>query len=334
MHRSIRGNLYVMVGDEVGRQLGAVYALLRARCRLLDDLQLRHLTGRQAVNNVSESDNKKWAPSVYTKLYRSIFDGSLYGQFEPLTTFMAMLALANQHGEVDASPERIAGSLGCKLEFVLRGIKSLEAPDKRSRTPDEDGRRIVRLGNEDGAPRPFGWRIVNYTKYRAIRNEEERRVYKRGWDRINRSRNPTNPTTPDRKQTHTEAEAEAEAKTTKERAEHTRASRLPPDWQPPEDLKAWALTERPDLDLQATTDSFRDYWISKPGKEGTKLDWPATFRNWVRKERQGPNREAAPATVKPTCAHCKKPLSGAWTIMDRGKICKSCREDYNNGIWQ
>ena len=161
---------------------------------------------------VSESDTKKgWVPGVYTKLYKSIFDGSLYGQFEPITTFMAMLALANQHGEVDASPARIAGSLGCELDFVLRGIKSLEAPDPHSRTPDQDGRRIVRLTNEDGKERPFGWLIVNYAKYRAIRNEEERRAYKREWDRQHRSRNPTNPTGPDRKRTHTEAEGEAEA---------------------------------------------------------------------------------------------------------------------------
>ena len=138
------------------------------------------MTNNQNERKVSESDNnRKWNPSVYTKLYKSIFDGSLYGQFEPLTTFMAMLALANQHGEVDASPERIAGSLGCKLEFVERGIKSLEAPDRRSRTPDNEGRRIVRLKNEDGEDRPFGWLIVNYAKYRAIRNEEERRAYKR-----------------------------------------------------------------------------------------------------------------------------------------------------------
>jgi len=155
---------------------------------------------------MSETDNKKWNPSVYTKLYKSIFDGSLYGQFEAITTFMAMLALANYHGEVDASPERIAGSLGCKLDFVERGIKSLEAPDKRSRTPDEDGRRILRLKNEDGKDRPFGWLIVNYAKYRAIRNEEERRTYKREWDRAHRSRNPTNPTRPDRKPTHTDTE--------------------------------------------------------------------------------------------------------------------------------
>lgn len=29
--------------------------------------------------------------------------------------------------------------------------------------------------------------------------------------------------------------------------------------------------------------AFRDYWISIPGQRGLKLDWSATWRNWVRK---------------------------------------------------
>ena len=291
------------------------------------------MTTQQTDTKVSESDNKRWVPSVYTKLYRSIFDGSLYGQFEPLTTFMAMLALANQHGEVDASPERIAGSLGCKLEFVLRGIESLEAPDKRSRTPDEDGRRIVRLNNEDGAPRPFGWRIVNYGKYRAIRSEEERRLYKRQWDRTKRSRNPTNPTesdSSDRKRTQAEAEAEA----LKERAGGARGSRLPSDWTPPEDLKTWAGKERPDLDFDRTLAKFHDYWASKPGQAGRKLDWSATFRNWVREERQGNGKPQLTPAPSKLCARCKKPISDSWTRMTIGDVCGPCRSGYMEGLWK
>lgn len=44
---------------------------------------------------------------------------------------------------------------------------------------------------------------------------------------------------------------------------------------------------RPELDPQATFDSFRDYWISTPGAKGVKLDWMATWRNWVRNQRAG-----------------------------------------------
>lgn len=61
-----------------------------------------------------------------------------------------------------------------------------------------------------------------------------------------------------------------------------RGSRLPTDWVLPDDLAAWAKAERPDLDIRMEADRFRDYWAAKPGKDGVKLDWPATWRNWVR----------------------------------------------------
>lgn len=66
-----------------------------------------------------------------------------------------------------------------------------------------------------------------------------------------------------------------------------RASRLPPDWVPSELLQAWATKERTDLDLTSVIAKFRDYWSAKPGRSGTKLDWDATFRNWVRDEKPG-----------------------------------------------
>ena len=158
---------------------------------------------------------------MYSKLYRTIFDGSLYGQFEPLAVFMAMLALTDQHGDVDVSPRKIAGSLGCPLDFVERGIEALMQPDPESRTPKEDGRRIVPLLNDEDEPRPFGWRIVNYGKYRSIRNEEERRAYKRDWARNKRAAQRVaddvdsgqESTAVDRsgpQKTHTEAEADTE----------------------------------------------------------------------------------------------------------------------------
>jgi hypothetical protein len=37
---------------------------------------------------------------------------------------------------------------------------------------------------------------------------------------------------------------------------------------------------------------FRDYWTALPGQKGVKLDWPATWRNWIRRNlpsnRHGP----------------------------------------------
>jgi len=62
-------------------------------------------------------------------------------------------------------------------------------------------------------------------------------------------------------------------------------SRLPTDWQPPQELIDWAKLERPDLNVTSQIDRFRDYWTAKAGKEATKRDWPATFRNWIRNAR-------------------------------------------------
>lgn len=66
-----------------------------------------------------------------------------------------------------------------------------------------------------------------------------------------------------------------------------KATRLPANWQPDDLLLAWAKSVRPDLNLHDTTERFRDYWTAKAGKDAAKLDWTATYRNWVRNERGG-----------------------------------------------
>jgi uncharacterized protein YdaU (DUF1376 family) len=64
-----------------------------------------------------------------------------------------------------------------------------------------------------------------------------------------------------------------------------RATRLATGWELPQGWGDWALNARPDLDPLKTAERFADYWHSKPGKDGRKLDWEATWRNWVREER-------------------------------------------------
>lgn len=119
-------------------------------------------------------------------------------------------------------------------------------------------------------------------------------------------------------------------------AGRTKGVRLPADWKPDEKLKDLMSLERPDLDIDKTVEKFRDYWIAVPGTRGRKLDWEATFRNWVREERKG-TATAKPPTVEPKpadlCGHCKKPFVGGYTVTDKGKICRPCRKDYMDGKW-
>ncbi len=66
----------------------------------------------------------------------------------------------------------------------------------------------------------------------------------------------------------------------------TKGTRLPEDWTLPQSWKNWALAQRPDLDPDRIAEEFRDFWISKTGQNATKLNWEATWRNWVRRQKQ------------------------------------------------
>jgi hypothetical protein len=76
----------------------------------------------------------------------------------------------------------------------------------------------------------------------------------------------------------TEREGEAETKTKKNKL----GSRLAQDWILPDDWEYWANKQRPELNAKLVADQFKDYWIAQPGQKGLKLDWEATWRNWVR----------------------------------------------------
>ena len=64
----------------------------------------------------------------------------------------------------------------------------------------------------------------------------------------------------------------------------TRGTRLPADWKPNAELVAWSKAERSDLELRKVFEEFKDYWSSVSGSGGVKLNWDATWRNWVRKQ--------------------------------------------------
>ena len=109
----------------------------------------------------------------------------------------------------------------------------------------------------------------------------------------------TNDETPcnamERQETPREEKRREEVIDTAPSAKSPRGTALPKDWTLPDDWKTWAEKERPDVDPQTAADSFRDFWIAKPGKEGRKTDWQATWRNWVRNQRAPTFRKAAPA---------------------------------------
>ncbi len=82
-----------------------------------------------------------------------------------------------------------------------------------------------------------------------------------------------------------------------------RGTRLPDDFEITDEMKRWAKTEAPDVVVALEHANFADYWRAKPGKDGVKLDWLATWRRWMRKAQQDtagtPSRSATRAPHQP-----------------------------------
>lgn len=58
--------------------------------------------------------------------------------------------------------------------------------------------------------------------------------------------------------------------------------RLPEDWKPSRDAQVWSRQYADRVDITVEWAKFQDYWLSKPGAGGRKLDWDRTWKNWVR----------------------------------------------------
>src|SRR5277367_1471033 len=160
---------------------------------------------------------------MFAKIFSQIFDSSISEDHVIRHVFMDLLVLADRDGVVDMTPDAIARRTNVPLEIVEAAIRKLSEPDPRSRSGDDDGRRIVLLD----VHRDWGWQIVNYEMYRNIRDEESRKAYFREYKRkqraqvVNRRPPPVNKRPQvstgvrDSPTLSTKAEAEAEAEAIK-----------------------------------------------------------------------------------------------------------------------
>jgi hypothetical protein len=68
-------------------------------------------------------------------------------------------------------------------------------------------------------------------------------------------------------------------------AAQKRGHRLPKGWMPDEEVIEAMRNECPNVDLTAEHRKFTDHWNAKTGRDAAKLDWNATWRNWIRNAR-------------------------------------------------
>jgi hypothetical protein len=64
------------------------------------------------------------------------------------------------------------------------------------------------------------------------------------------------------------------------------ATRLPNEWKPTQEHWDAAIKINSELapKLNLIAEKFKNYWVSKSGKDATKMDWMATWKNWVIRE--------------------------------------------------
>jgi hypothetical protein len=85
----------------------------------------------------------------------------------------------------------------------------------------------------------------------------------------------------------------------------SRATRIPEPFIVKTEMRAWAAKEVPSVDVDRATRMFVDYWRAKSGRDATKADWEATWRNWLRRD-----SDSKPA-AKPAATR-KVPANDEW----------------------
>ena len=105
---------------------------------------------------------------TYTKLYSIITDSSVWSECHATkVVWVTMLAMCDKGGNVYSSIPGLARRSNASMEETVTALECFLGPDKFSRSPEYDGRRIEAI---DG-----GWRLLNHQKYRDIRDSEARR---------------------------------------------------------------------------------------------------------------------------------------------------------------
>lgn len=121
---------------------------------------------------------------MYAKVFSDILHGTLWDNPTARHVFMDLLVLADPHGVVDMTPQVIAAQTNMPLDVIMSALSALSAPDPKSRSPKDDGRRITLIDEH----RDWGWVIVNFKERHALRDEDARRENNRRYQAERRAR--------------------------------------------------------------------------------------------------------------------------------------------------
>lgn len=153
----------------------------------------------------------------FAKVFEAILDSSINDEDVAVRwLWITLLVKSNKYGQVQSTLTALARAANISREDTDRGMKILMSPDQNSTSEEEEGRRVINLG-------PNLWQLVNFAKYRNLRDEEAEREKVRERVRKHRERKKAADTVTECNENETKCNdiAEAEAYSDAEAEPHT-----------------------------------------------------------------------------------------------------------------
>jgi len=113
---------------------------------------------------------------MYGKHFQSTYNGSMVGSGPVVFAVWGYVISHTRESIVELNPVILGAILGCTSDEVEKAISKLCAPDEKSRSPENDGKRLVKKTE-------YAYFVPTYDKYQNIRNELERREYMKNYMR-------------------------------------------------------------------------------------------------------------------------------------------------------
>ena len=123
---------------------------------------------------------------MYGKHYESLYDGSMVGAGAHVFAVWGYVIAKTRRSRVDLNPKVLAFVIGEREERMVEALEFLCAPDPKSRTKKNEGRRLIREGE-------YQYFVPNWEMYRRIKDEADRRAYQAGKQAEYRSRSKVAP---------------------------------------------------------------------------------------------------------------------------------------------
>jgi uncharacterized protein YdaU (DUF1376 family) len=204
--------------------------------------------------------------SPYVHFYTSDFLGGTGGMTASTKgVYITLLCLMYEtEAPLTQSWATLARRCGCTLAAFKRAVQELE-----------DDQKITVKG---GAL--WSEKCEKHIALRHERRDSAKAAAEKRWQK-NEQKQRSGDATASSAQCLPDPEPEIEKREAK--ASPKKGSRLSSDWKLPREWGEWALSQGwPEPMIREEAEKFRDYWIARTGKDATKLDWQATWRNWMR----------------------------------------------------